>query len=138
MMDVQIAWNTPLLPLAYGGTTMPLGVAVYLIVALVKHEEAVGECFMLLLVGGAAAAITGLFYGVATGVASQEPLLMWGLVVTVGGIVPAVCGWVGRKVPSSALALSVVSALSAFAGCVALRCAMWVTSAVVNNFFGML
>lgn len=138
MMDAQTAWNTPLLPLAYGGTTMPLGVAVYLIVALAKHEEGLGQYFLLLLVGGAVAAITGLFYGVATGVASQEPLMMWGLVVAVGGVVPAVCGWLGRKMPSSALALAGVAAVASFAGCVALRCVMWATSAVVNNFFGML
>lgn len=33
MMSSQLAWNTPLLPLGYTGTAMPLGVALYLALA---------------------------------------------------------------------------------------------------------
>lgn len=138
MMSAQLMWNTPLLPLAYGGTAMPLGIAVYLLVAQIRGEQDLKLLQTLLIVGGAVAAITGLFYGVATGAAAHEPLLMWGLVVIVGGVAPALCGWVAAKQPASALVLYVVATAAAFIGCAALRCAMWATSTVVNNFFGML
>lgn len=138
MMPAQLLWNTPLLPLAYGGTAMPLGVAIYLVIALAKHEDNIRDFLMLLLVGGAVAAITGLFYGMATGVAATEPLLVWGLVVVVGGVAPALCGLFARKLPDNALVLAVVAAAASFIGCVALRCTMWTVSQVVNNFFGML
>lgn len=138
MMAAQLMWNTPLLPLAYGGTAMPLGVAVYLLIAQARGEQELKTFQLLLMVGGAVAAITGLFYGMATGAAAHEPLLLWGLVVIIGGVAPALCGWFASKQPASALVLYVVATVAAFIGCAALRCVMWATSTVVNNFFGML
>lgn len=138
MMSSQLLWNTPLLPLAYGGTALPLGVAIYLTVALSQGEGEVRDYLILLLVGSAIAAITALFYGMATGAASHEPLLFWGLVIVVGCAGPALCAWFARKFSASALVLSVVAIAASFIGCVALRCIMWAASTVVNNFFGML
>ena len=88
--------------------------------------------------GGVVAAVTAAAYGAVSGAGADQPLLLWGLAVVVGGVAPAVLGGVALKKPEQAFALACATALCALVGATAYRCVMWLASAVVNNFFGML
>lgn len=138
MMDSQLMWNTFALPLGYCGTAIPVGVALYLVIAAFCKEEDLGLYAKLLVISAVVAAVTAALYGCLSGTAAAEPAVVWGLCVVVGAVVPAVCGAVMVKKPELTLPLAVVALVGAFVGAVAYRCLMWMVSVVVNNFFGML
>ena len=138
MMSSQLAWNTPLLPLGYLGTVMPLGIALYVALASRDKQTDTSLYVKLLVAGGVVAAVTAAAYGAVSGAGADQPLLLWGLAVVVGGVAPAVLGGVALKKPEQAFALACATALCALVGATAYRCVMWLASAVVNNFFGML
>ena len=138
MMTSQLAWNTPLLPLGYAGTAMPLGVALYLALAAWRKESDLGLYAKLLLVGGVVAALTAALYGAVSGAGADQALLVWGLAVCVGGAAPAALGLLASKKPEQALMCALAAAACCLIGATAYRCVMWLASEVVNNFFGML
>ena len=138
MMSSQLTWNTPLLPLGYAGTAMPLGVALYLALAAWRKEDGLGLYAKLLCAGGVVAAITAALYGAVSGAGADQALLVWGLAVCVGGVVPAVLGALAAKKPEQAMTLALASAVCCLIGATAYRCTMWLASEVVNNFFGLL
>lgn len=138
MMSSQLAWNTPLLPLGYAGTAMPLGVALYLALAARDEQADTSLYAKLLLAGGVVAAVTAAAYGVASGAGADQALLIWGLAVIVGGVAPAALGAAVVKKPEQAFTFACAAAACAFVGATAYRCVMWLASVVVNNFFGML
>lgn len=138
MMSSQLAWNTPLLPLGYAGTAMPLGVALYLALAARDEQADTSLYAKLLLVGGALAAVTAAAYGAASGAGADQALLLWGLAVVIGGVAPAALGAAAIKKPEQAFTVACAAAVCALVGATAYRCVMWLASVVVNNFFGML
>ena len=138
MMSSQLAWNTPLLPLGYLGTVMPLGIALYVALASRDKQADTSLYVKLLVAGGVVAAVTAAAYGAVSGAGADQPMLLWVLPVVVGRDAPAVLGCVALKKPEQAFALACATALCALVGATAYRCVMWLASAVVNNFFGML
>lgn len=138
MMSSQLAWNTPLLPLGYAGTAMPLGVALYLALAAWRKEPDTSLFAKLLVAGGVVAALTAAAYGVVSGAVADQALLVWGLAVIVGGAAPAALGALAAKTPEQALSLAAAAAVCCLAGATAYRCTMWLASVTVNNFFGLL
>lgn len=138
MMEAQYTWDTPLLPLAYCGTAVPLGIAAYLTVAeAVKALEEPAPYDKALLVGGVIGLVTVAAYVLVAGVAGEEPVLF--LVALVGsGVVPIVAGVLMAKQPSSALTWSAVALVCACVGAACLRALMWLVSSVPANFFSNL
>lgn len=138
MMSSQLAWNTPLLPLGYAGSVIPLGVGLYVAIAASQNEDDLTPYPLLLLIGGIVALVTTLAYGAFSGAIADQALLLWGGCILLGGALPTACGALIRKKPESAFTLALVSAAGALCGAVAFRCIMWLAFDAVNNFFGML
>lgn len=137
VMDARYSWNTPLLPLGYLATSIPTGLAAYLVVVLAGKDEqqSAGHLFRGVLVGGIIAAIVAALYAIVSGTAGDQPLVIWGLVVIVGGIVPACIAGLMAKNPEGAFGKAVCALLCALVGSLAFRCFMWMTSTVVANLF---
>jgi formate-dependent nitrite reductase membrane component NrfD len=137
VIDARYSWHTPLLPLGYLSTSIPTGLAAYLVVVLAGKDEnqSVGHLYRGVMVGGIIAAIVAALYAIVSGTATDLPLVIWGLVVVVGGIVPACIGGLLAKKPEGAFGKSVCALVCALVGSVAFRCFMWATSTVVANLF---
>lgn len=140
LMDAVYTWNTMLLPLAYLGTAAASGLAVYALVAAIRHNETTPAdmkiAFVLLAVGGVAAALTSLLY--LTGVMDVADMVLVAVgAVAVGGVVPLACGIAGLKAANSATVLAAVAVAGALIGAVCLRCAMWMAYVPLENFFGI-
>lgn len=138
MMSSQLTWNTMFLPIGYACTAMPLGIAIYIALAVSLKEKGVDFQAKALVVGGLLALIASLAYGAVSGTISTQAPLLVGASALVGGVLPAACGIAIVKKPEMALVASVVAAVGALAGTTAYRCAMWLVADMVNNFFGML
>lgn len=139
MMSSRPVWNTVTLPLAYLGTAMASGTALYLtLCAAFKADDGeVRNAAAYTLVGGAAALVLALAYGVASGVAfGEQAALFWAAVVLCGSVAPAVCGFLAMRKPGGALALGVVALTGALVGSIALRAVMWLVGTAVANYFG--
>lgn len=141
LMDAVSTWNTMLLPLAYLGTAAASGLGLYALVAALRHGQTTPAdmkiAFILLTVGGIAAALTALLYLMGVMDAADVVLVAVGA-VAVGGIVPLACGVAGLKASAgSATALAAVATVCALIGAVCLRCAMWMAYVPLENFFGI-
>lgn len=137
VMEARYSWNTPILPLGYLATSIPTGFAAYLVVVLAGKDEqqSVDHLFRGILVGGIIAAIVCALYAFVSGTAGTQPIVIWGLVVAVGGIVPACIANAMAKKPEDAFGKAVCTLLCALVGSLSFRCFMWMTSTVVANFF---
>ena len=139
MMPSRPVWDTVALPLAYLGTAAASGAALYLVLcAAFKADDAeVGAAARYAAVGGVAALVLTLAYGVASGTAfGEQAVLFWAAVVLCGSAAPAACGVLAARKPGGALALGVVALAGALVGSVALRAAMWLVGTAVANYFG--
>ena len=139
MMSSRPVWNTVALPLAYLGTAMASGTALYLVLcAAFKVDDGdVGGAARYAAVGGAVALVLGLAYGVASGIAfGEQAALFWAAVVLCGSAAPTACGALAARTPGSALALGAVGLAGALVGSIALRAAMWLVGVAVANYFG--
>lgn len=139
MMAARETWNTVLLPLGYCGTAIPAGVAAYLVtVCLFKEDAKDLKLFgYLLCAGGLIAAVTAALYTAQAG-GSDATLLGWVLAVIVGGIVPAIMGFLITRKPESALGFAAVALVCALVGAIAYRCYMWTSMSSIENFFSPL
>lgn len=139
MMSSRPVWNTVALPLAYLGTAMASGTALYLVLcAAFKVDDGdVRGAARYAAVGGAVALVLGLAYGVASGIAfGEQAALFWAAVVLCGSAAPTACGVLAARKPGSALALGAVGLAGALVGSIALRAAMWLVGVAVANYFG--
>lgn len=137
MMEARESWNTYLLPLGYMLTAIPTGVAFYLIVAkLRKDDEDDIKAYskFLLGIGGIIGAVGAAAYGAVTG-GEAAVLYIWVLAVCVGGLLPAVFGFIASQKPKLALPLFIAAAVCAIVGSTAYRCYMWLSASTVENFF---
>lgn len=140
MMTSQPFWNTPLLPLSYATTAAVSGAALYLLIAaaLRQVDGAVKLAGLVLGCVGVLSALVTAIYGIASGIGmGEQAASMWGLVVVVGSLLPAVCGFMAWRNPKQALTLAVVALIGALIGSAGLRCVMWLTEAPVQNLFAM-
>lgn len=139
MMSSRPVWNTVALPLAYLGTAMASGTALYLVLcAAFKVDDAdVRSAARYAVAGGAAALVLTLAYGVASGCAfGEQAALFWVAVVLCGSLAPTVCGALAARNPGNALAVGSVALAGALVGSIALRAAMWLVGTAVANYFG--
>lgn len=139
MMEARPAWSTPLLPLAYAGTSAAAGTGLYLAMAAwcKEADAAQRSAGLYAAVGGALALVTVLGYGVLSGIASgSEALLFWVGAVLVGGVAPLAAGVVAWKKPSGTFALGAVAFVGGFVGSVTVRALMWLVGAAMLNYFG--
>jgi anaerobic dimethyl sulfoxide reductase subunit C (anchor subunit) len=135
MMAARASWNTFLLPLGYMATAIPAGVAAYLTVAAARKQKIEAPLPTILLAGGIIAAVCAALYAFASGQLANSILYIWVMAVLVGGLLPAVLGYMLQKKPESALSFAAVALLGALIGSVAFRCFMWLAATNVDNFF---
>lgn len=131
IMSAVSTWNTMLLPVGYLCTSIPVGAALYLcMVAKNATAESVQVAAVLLVAGGILAAIVSIAYVVAVGAFAWLGVLTCVGCVLVGGVVPAVCGYIALKKPEKAFTISIVALCCAFMGAIVFRCAMWMAYAL--------
>lgn len=139
MMEARPAWSTPLLPLAYAGTSAAAGAGLYLLLASVckEDEAAVRSAGLYTLVGGVLALATGLGFGIVSGIASgPEVALFWGGVVIAGAVVPGAAGAAAWKGSLAALPAGVIALAGGLVGSVTVRALMWLVGEAIRNYFG--
>jgi len=130
-------WDTILLPVAYLGTAMSFGASLYLVLlAICKEDEGLRFGGLMLLIAGICSVITSLAFGFISGaIMGEQALLFWGVVVALGGVVPAICGFIARIKPGQALMLATIAILGSALGCVAFRCIMWLVGTGIRDYF---
>ncbi len=136
VMSARYSWNTPLLPLGYLATSVSTGFAAYMLVVL-QHDRrsSIKTSAIGVLAGGIAAVAASIFYAMASGTVASHAVVLWGLVVITGGIVPAVLGAFMLKRPESAFGVAAGAAACGLAGSVAFRCFMWMSTVAVADLF---
>ena len=136
VMAARYSWNTPLLPLGYLATSIPTGLAAYaLVVKTSEPAPALAPLAKGIAVGGVLAAVVCALYACVSGTAASDPAVIWGLVVVVGGVVPAVLGARLAKAPEASTGMLACSLVCALVGSIAFRCFMWATTIVVADMF---
>lgn len=152
MMDAQLTWDTPLMPLGYMATAATAGAALYLIfvstgnrespsgmdsaaVGVPPRTKAVRFTSFCTLVAGVAAAVIALAYAVSSNtlsIASASPVLAASVV---GALAAAGFGYAAGRC-GRVLPLAVVALVCALVAMVAFRCFMWLVGVGLFNFFG--
>lgn len=132
LMVAREAWNTLLLPMAYLGTAVPMGAALYWALACSSKDDAPSFAAMATAVGGAVAVVTLAAYGVAVGAFGGETLVYLAASLCCS-IVIIVMGALGRGKPGRLYACVAVAA--AVAAGLLFRMMMWVIGSGVYNFF---
>lgn len=125
-------WDTVTLPIAYSLTVAPAGVALYLVLLGIKKDQDAKLFGLFLAVVGILGAIGAAAFLAPAG---ADALLTWGVCVVVGGIIPAICGFLVFK-GQSAMIMGAIALACALVGCVALRCLMWTTGETLYSLFG--
>ena len=125
MMTSRPVWNTVALPLAYLGTALATGAALYLVLcaALKVDEGDVKKAGVYAAAGGALSLVLTVAFGLVSGTAF-------------GDQAPAVCGVLVARKSGGALSLGVVALAGALVGSVAVRAVMWLVGTAVANYFG--
>lgn len=151
MMASRPSWNTPLLPLGYLGTAIPLGVAVFMLIARKLDAAADLSTYAKgLMVGGILAAITALAFGLSAGSAagSTAAVAMIVLCVVFDGALPIVAGLKLSKptqqgegaegtAGSSEFALILAALVCAVVGAACFRILMWLAATPIADIFGI-
>lgn len=134
VMQSQPNWNTVLLPLAYAGSGLACGGALYCAL-MAAFKEAASE-FKPVGVVAIAALVVQLAACVAYGVSiasAVDGMLYWGACVGIGSVAALACAVFARKSP---LAWWGVFA-AAFIGGIALRAAMWMVGTGFLDMFSL-
>lgn len=137
MMESQTSWNNVFLPLGYAATVFPLGVSAFLLFDFNGTSEARPFFEKMLCASGAVSLLCVSAYVVASGTFAAMGAL-WITVAGLSGAAPIVCGAVLGRVKNRKPMLSALSLVAAFAGAVLFRCAMWMASAPLYDFFQVL
>lgn len=136
VMAARYSWNTPLLPLGYLATSIPTGLAAYALVVKVNEPSpSLSHLAKGVAVGGVLAAAVCALYACVSGTAASDPAVIWGLVVVVGGAVPAILGVRLAKTSEPSTGMLACALTCALVGSVAFRCFMWATTIVVADLF---
>lgn len=132
VMESQPHWNTITLPLAYLGTALAMGAALYLalLISADSGEEEIAKVKPFVLGCAAIALITVLIYGFAGGLTS-DVVAFWVCAVVIGGIGAVACAYFLPKQKSLAYA----TLACAVVGGLGIRCAMWIAGSGFLEFF---
>ena len=136
MMGSIPAWCTYLLPTGYLLTSVPAGVAAYIVVLALKHEDTDTLAFYgkVLLCGGILALVGAAAYGISASAAQVAP--WWIASALIGGVVSGACGFAIMKKPENALTYGVIALACALIGSLIYRIYMWLSGVAAVNFFG--
>lgn len=152
MMASRPSWNTPLLPLGYLGTAIPLGVAVFMLIARKLDAQADLSTYAKgLMVGGILAAVTALAFGLSAGSAasSTAAVAMIVLCVVFDGALPIVLGLKLSKPAQqgepegevaanpSEFSLILVALVCTVVGAACFRILMWLAATPIADIFGI-
>lgn len=137
MMESVPAWNTPLLPAGYLGTAIPLGVALFMLVAKMSDPESdltvYAKC---LAIGGIVAAILALAFSLPSGATDGSALGCVAVAIVLAGVAPAVLGFMMSKDAAKCTTGMIGAALAcALIGAACFRIAMWLVATPVANLF---
>jgi DMSO reductase anchor subunit len=133
IMASRAAWDTVLLPVAYLGTAIPAGAALYWALAC-RTEDSIKMAAFASAIGGGVALVTVLVYTTATGVITSTGAVYTPIVLCCSGLIPFVCGLIARKRPHPALMWTTL--VFSLAGGFLFRIMMWVVGVAFYNFFG--
>lgn len=134
VVSSQPAWNTQLMPLGYCLTAAPSGIALYLLLALVKKEtDSVHLLGTALCVAGLIGAVGAVAWGFASGFLADIVVCIGASVV--GALVASVMGYLSRS-GKNVFAFVAIALVFALAGAIAYRYGMWAVGYGINNFFG--
>lgn len=134
-MGAMPYWDTPALPLAYLGTDLALGAALYGLLALAAKDNAQGALpAQFAVVGAALSLVLCLAYGATSGFA-LEPVLFWLGVIVLGGVANTAVAAVALKQPSN-MALYGAAVVFACIASVCLRAYMWALGTGTLDLFG--
>ncbi len=139
MMDSQLSWDTPTLPLGYLGTAVPAGAAIWVLVNFYAKEGDDARRFAgkELVFAGAASLVLGGLYGIVSGAATgDQALLFWICVVAIGSLVPLAGGVVVALRPQWAFSAGLSCMVAGFVGSVGYRVLMWTASVALMSLFG--
>lgn len=137
MMASIPSWNTILLPLGYLGSAMAAGATGFLVILSLQKEDP-SE-----MRGFSSIALAANVIGLVTTIAYlliKVPTanILWHISIFVLFAAAAAASFLAYKKPGEAPVTSVISFCCAAVGCVAFRCSMWATLALINNFFQLL
>lgn len=132
VMESQPHWNTITLPLAYLGTALAMGGALYLalLTSDEANEDAIAKIKPIVIACAAIALVTVLIYGFAGGLTS-DVVAFWVCAVIIGGVGALLCVYFLPK----SKALAYASLACAVVGGLGIRCAMWIAGSGFLEFF---
>lgn len=139
MMESRPSWNTPLLPIGYLGTAIPLGVGVFMLIAKKLDAQADLSVYAKgLMAGGVLAIITCLAYGLSAGASEGGAMAMIALCVILDGIAPLLIGLkLSKDSSDNDFTMIVVAVICAFVGAGCFRILMWLTATPIADLFGI-
>lgn len=122
VMESQPYWNTPLLSVAYLGSGIGCGAALFLSLLAACGEDAEGSARLgtVAIVAIAVQLVTFLAYGAAIGFVG-DAAVYWGGAILVGSVGAIACAVVARKTPAAWYG----AAACALVGGIAIRATMW-------------
>ena len=132
IMESQPNWNTIMLPLAYLGSGLGSGTALFAaVMAVRKEEQADFKAFSPFAIGGAALQLVSfLAYGAVLGFAVDAAIFWLGAIV-VGSLVALV----GALLMSKQNAWAYVAVIAALIGGLCIRAIMWLVGSGFLTFF---
>lgn len=131
IMVAYDAWNTILLPVAYLGTSLAMGSALYWVVACPDEENGSVLAALSTAVCGVVALVAVVIYALASGAFGYAAVYVG--VSVVCAVVTAVMGFLGKQKPGKQNAI--IALVAAIAAGLLFRMAMWVAGVGVYGFF---
>lgn len=139
MMASRPSWNTPLLPLGYLGTAIPLGIAVFMLVA--KKLDAEADLALYgkgLAIGGILAIVTAALFVLTSGCINGTAIGLLAGAVILDGIVPIVAGLkLSKSSDANSFNLIVAVLVCTVVGAACFRISMWVLATPIADLFGI-
>lgn len=155
IMASQPTWNTVLLPIGFVGVAIPLGVAVYLLIACIKGETQLKTYQQALMAGGGIALVTSLLYAFASGAFHDAGMVCCAGAIVFSGLACAVLGYLlagagkakagdekdqaeGKTGKGKVPALLIAALACALIGSVCFHVLQYTGADLINNFYEML
>lgn len=139
MMASRPSWNTPLLPLAYLGTAIPLGIAVFMLIAKKLETEADLAVYAKgLMLGGVLAIVTAALFILTSGCLNGTAIALLAGTTILDGIVPVLAGLkLSKDGNANAFNLIVAAVVCTAIGAACFRISMWILATPVADLFGI-
>ena len=136
LMAARPNWDTVLLPIGYGTTSMAMGAAAWLAVlgARKASDDALKTYGLIAAAFGVVALACVLAYGLSVGAAGEAYL--W-VAAALGGAAPALLCYLAQARRKQCTATASSALVLALAGAIAFRMLMWVLGTPLTDAFGV-